>query len=272
MEPVLFYGVPQGCSFGSIVALEWLGQPYRLCRINMPEDMQGELYARINPVRETPALLLENGTTLSESAAILQHLAARGLQRGLGFPQGTPEHDRLNQVLSFLNTSFFSAFSPLWTAFEMAEDPPVQAMLRTLGREQVAKAHAHLEAMLAAGSGWPAARERSPTHTSSALRAGRHTTAPSINGTIPTFTGTCRSSSPTRPSSSPTLSRPDSRQRPPEDSAATSRWRSCRRGWPHSELVLAFGGPAAGTNRPAGAWAGLTLRAAAPASWRSGFL
>ncbi|MCR7705994.1 glutathione S-transferase, partial [Pseudomonas aeruginosa] len=35
MEPVLFYGVPHGCSFGSIVALEWLGRPYRLCRIEM---------------------------------------------------------------------------------------------------------------------------------------------------------------------------------------------------------------------------------------------
>ena len=37
MEPVLFYGVPSGCSFGSIVALEWLGIPYKLCRIDMPE-------------------------------------------------------------------------------------------------------------------------------------------------------------------------------------------------------------------------------------------
>ncbi len=153
MEPVLFYGVPQGCSFGSIVALEWLGQPYRLCRINMPADMQGDLYARLNPVRETPVLLLETGVPLSESAAILQHLASRGIDRGLGFAPGTPAQDRLNQVLAFLNTSFFSAFSPLWTAYEMAEDPPVQQMLRALGRQQVAKAHAQLDAMLG-GSDW----------------------------------------------------------------------------------------------------------------------
>ena len=148
MEPVLFYGVPQGCSFGSIVALEWLGQPYRLCRVNMPQDMQDDLYAQVNPVRETPVLLLESGATLSESAAILQNIAYRDLGRGLGFRQGTPEYDRLNQVVAFLNTTFFSAFGPLWTAYEMEENPPVQEMLRTLGRKQVAKAHAHLEAML----------------------------------------------------------------------------------------------------------------------------
>ena len=33
--PILYYGVPSGCSFGSIVALEWLGQPYALSRIEM---------------------------------------------------------------------------------------------------------------------------------------------------------------------------------------------------------------------------------------------
>jgi glutathione S-transferase len=151
MEPVLLYGVPQGCSFGSIVALEWLGRPYRLCRINMPEDMQSDLYARINPVRETPALLLEDGTVLTESAAILQNIASRGIDRGLGFEQGTREYDLLNQVIAFLNTTFFSAFGPLWRAYEMEENPPVQSVLRDVGRQAVIKAHEQLESMLANG-------------------------------------------------------------------------------------------------------------------------
>jgi len=36
--PVLFY-MPGTCAFGSIVALEWLGRPFRLCRIE-PADLQ----------------------------------------------------------------------------------------------------------------------------------------------------------------------------------------------------------------------------------------
>lgn len=159
MEPVLLYGVPQGCSFGSIVALEWLGQPYRLCRINMPEDMQSDLYAQFNPVRETPALLLEDGSILTESAAILQNIATRGIEQGLGFEQGTRQADHLNQRLAFLNTTFFSAFSPLWKAYEMEANPPVQTILRELGRAAVAKAHAQLEAMLA-NSEWLAGKQR----------------------------------------------------------------------------------------------------------------
>ena len=77
MEPVLFYGVPHGCSFGSIVALEWLGRPYRLCRIEMPLETGERTYVRLNPARQTPTLLLEDGRALSESLAILQHLAAQ---------------------------------------------------------------------------------------------------------------------------------------------------------------------------------------------------
>jgi len=152
MEPVLFYGIPEGCSFGSIVALEWLGQPYRLCRINMPEDMQGDLYRRINPVRKTPALLLENGTTLSESSAILQNIAARKMEKRLAFAPGAPEQDRLNQVFAFLITDFFSSFGPAFEAFEMdltgEQNAPTQKILRDLGQRNIAKAHAGLEEMV----------------------------------------------------------------------------------------------------------------------------
>jgi glutathione S-transferase len=149
MEPVLIYGVPQGCSFGSIVALEWLNQPYRLCRIHMPADMQTDLYAQFNPVRKTPVLLLESGTVLTESAAILQNIAARGIAQGLGFAQGTLEFDRLNQRLAFLTTTFFAAFAPLWHAYKMEDNAPVQTLLRELGRSSVAKVHSELNAMLA---------------------------------------------------------------------------------------------------------------------------
>jgi glutathione S-transferase len=113
----------------------------------------------VNPARETPALLLESGVTLSESVAILSNLAARGLQQGLGCAQGTLEFDRFNQALAYLNSTFFAAFSPLWQAYEMESNPPMQDMLRTLGQEAVAKAHVHIEAMLA-GRDWLAGDRR----------------------------------------------------------------------------------------------------------------
>lgn len=149
MEPVLFYGVPQGCSFGSIVALEWQGQPYRLCRIEMMEQPWAPLYAKVNPLFKTPALLLEDGEPLTESLAILQHLAARDLSRRLGFEQGSREFDRLNQMLAYLTTDFFAAFGPLWTLYDTQGMSGVeQELLRRLGREQVAEGCAYLNGLL----------------------------------------------------------------------------------------------------------------------------
>lgn len=153
MEPVLFYGVPHGCSFGSIVALEWLGQPYRLCRIDMlaPKD---ERYARVNPKHQTPTLLLESGEALGESLAILSHIAARDLGQRLGYLQGTRAFDRLNSALAFLHTEVHGAFSPAWTAFKISDEAAKEKeMLRVLAREQAAKAYAHLERMLS-GREW----------------------------------------------------------------------------------------------------------------------
>ncbi|RKH24892.1 glutathione S-transferase family protein [Corallococcus sp. CA041A] len=145
----LFYGVPSGCSFGSIVALEWLGRPYQLCRIAMPEDVTTADYRRINPVAETPTLMTETGARISESMAILNHLGARGVGTGLSFAQGTEDFDRLNQMLAYLNTTFFGAFSPLWYALEHAELPESEKQaLRNLGARKVVSAHANLEALL----------------------------------------------------------------------------------------------------------------------------
>lgn len=149
MQPTtLFYGVPSGCSFGSIVALEWLGQPYRLSRIEMPAMVASDGYRRINPVAETPSLLTEDGQVISESIAILNHVGARGIDRGIGFAQGTAQFDRLNQMLGFLNTTFFNAFVPLWHILEHGSDDNEAAVLREFGRAKVVRAHALLEAML----------------------------------------------------------------------------------------------------------------------------
>ena len=136
MTPTLFYGIPSGCSFGSIVALEWLGQPYRLSRIDMPEVVQSDAYRRINPVGETPSLLTEDGRIISESLAILNHLGSRGIDKGLSFKQGTAGFDRLNQTLAYLNTSFFNSFSPLWYSLEHDMKPEEKQALARLWRGQ----------------------------------------------------------------------------------------------------------------------------------------
>src|SRR3712207_3200451 len=62
MEPILIYGFPLGSSMGLVAALEWLGKPYRLCRVDMLGEMREVSYARINARHETPAFIDDQGS------------------------------------------------------------------------------------------------------------------------------------------------------------------------------------------------------------------
>jgi glutathione S-transferase len=148
MEPVLFYGVPHGCSFGAIVALEWLGQPYRLSRVEMLEA-RDPAYLDLNPVGATPALLTADGRVINESLAILHHLAAKDLERPLGFAQGSTAFDELNHVLAFLHADFHPVFGTLFQPGKYVDDPAAQANAVDKARAKAAKAYGRLEARLA---------------------------------------------------------------------------------------------------------------------------
>lgn len=161
MTPILFYGVPEGCSFGSIVALEWSGLDYRLCRIPMPDVVSSDAYrSLVNPMAETPSFLTGRGEVISESMAILNHIGAEALGSGLAFPQGSSGFDRLNAALAFLNTTFFDAFTPLWHVIEHEVTGRDREALIAYGRSKVARAHALLERRLD-GRPWMLGEERS---------------------------------------------------------------------------------------------------------------
>lgn len=152
MEPILIYGFPLGSSMGLVAALEWLGKPYRLCRVDMLGEMREPAYARINARHETPALITDQGRALTETMAIANWLAMRDDERRISPDPLSSDADRMRQVMAFINTGFTGAFSPLWAAMEM--DPPrpaLQAALREWGKEAVIERHDKLETM--AGDG-----------------------------------------------------------------------------------------------------------------------
>lgn len=152
MEPILIYGFPAGSSMGLVATLEWLGKPYRLCRVDMLGEMRHPSYARINARHETPALITDEGRVLTETMAIAAWFEARDTERRISFPPLSPEAHRMHQLMAFINTGFTGAFSPLWVALEMENpDPEVQAVLRSFGRQAVIERHDKLEAMVGDG-------------------------------------------------------------------------------------------------------------------------
>ena len=149
MEPILLYGFPLGSSMGLVAALEWLGKSYRLCRVNMLDEMREPSYARINPRYETPALITDQGKVLTETMAIAAWLEARDAERRISFDPLSREADRMHQLMAFVNTGFTGAFSPLWGAMEMeTPNPAMQSALREWGQERVVERHDKLESMI----------------------------------------------------------------------------------------------------------------------------
>ncbi|MGH8812976.1 MAG: glutathione S-transferase family protein [Advenella sp.] len=149
MEPILLYGVPAGSSMGLIAALEWLGKPYRLCQVDMLGEMLEPAYLRINPRRETPVLITDQGQVLTETMAIANWLQDRDTERRISFAPTSPETDRMHQLMAFINTGFTGAFVPLWQAWEMENpDPQVKKILQQVGNAGVINRHDKLEQMI----------------------------------------------------------------------------------------------------------------------------
>ena len=149
MEPILLYGFPSGSSMVLIAAMEWLGKPYRLCRVDMFGAMREPSYLRINGRVETPVLVTPEGEILTENIAIALWIAARDSNRRISFDPLSQDADRMHQLMAFINTSFTSAFGPLWTAMEAQEsDPAQQALLVRMGTNAVVRRHNQLEEMI----------------------------------------------------------------------------------------------------------------------------
>lgn len=137
---------------GLVAALEWLGKPYRLCRVDMLGEMRDPSYARINARHETPAFITDEGRILTETMAIAAWLEARDSERRISFEPLSPEADRMHQLMAYVNTGFTGAFSPLWAALEMEPpNPQMQTVLRKWGSESVIERHDKLESMIGDG-------------------------------------------------------------------------------------------------------------------------
>lgn len=134
---------------GLIAALEWLGLPYRLSRVDMLGEMRDPSFARINARHETPAFITDEGRVLTETMAIAAWLEARDPERRISFAPRSPDADRMHQLMAYINTGFTGAFSPLWAALEMEPpDPELQAALRRWGNGLVIERHNKLERLL----------------------------------------------------------------------------------------------------------------------------
>jgi glutathione S-transferase len=112
------YFAPLACSAASRIAIYEAGADIEFVQVDTrtKTTVGGDDYRTIHPLGLVPALVLDDGATLTENAAILQFIAERYPQAALA-PRDPLGRARLQQWLSFIGTELHkSLFNPLLSA------------------------------------------------------------------------------------------------------------------------------------------------------------
>lgn len=140
----LYYSPGASSLFPHIVLVE-AGLPFDAIKTDEHAKLMegGRDYRTISPLGYVPALQLDDGTVLTESAAIAQYVADRVPARNLAPPNGTLERTKLQSWLNFLSSEIhMGGFCPLFY-------PGMPAEAKQIFRERLAGRLAHLDQQLA---------------------------------------------------------------------------------------------------------------------------
>lgn len=140
----LYYS-PGTCSLASHIVLCESGLPFEIERVNLKEKKtaSGKDYYTINPRGAVPALALDDGTVITQNAAIMQYAGDHGNVPALKPAYGSIQRARLQEALGFCS-DLHGAFGGLFRA-NPSDEKAVAAALA-----QVNRRFGELEAILVA--------------------------------------------------------------------------------------------------------------------------
>ena len=140
------YYAPGACSQAAHIVARETGQAIELAKVEFPgkRTAEGEDLYAVNPKGAVPALRLDDGEVLTESAVILQYLADRAEGSELALPQSGIERYRLLEWLNFVATELHKGFGPLW-------NPATPDAFKDATREALGKKFDYLEDALGDG-------------------------------------------------------------------------------------------------------------------------
>lgn len=111
----LYYS-PGACSLAVHIALEEAGLKYETERVDLGthKTEKGEDFYGINPKGYVPALRLDDGSLLTEVAAVLQYVADKVPDKKLVAPAGSMERYRQMEWLTFISSELHKVYGPLF--------------------------------------------------------------------------------------------------------------------------------------------------------------
>src|SRR5262249_49768525 len=115
--PMKLFYAPGSSSLLPHIVLYEAGLPFVAVRINEHSKVieGGGDFRSVNPLGYVPALVLDDGTLLTEGAAIVQYIADQVPSKNLAPPNGTIYRTKLQSWLNFCSSEMHKgSFSPLF--------------------------------------------------------------------------------------------------------------------------------------------------------------
>ncbi len=135
--------------FAVEAALTKSGAPFKLILIDYNNnEQQSAAYAKINPMMQVPALTLPDGTLMTESAAMIIHLAAAFPSAGLAPAPGTPGHAKFLRWMLFMAVNLYEADLRYFYPERYTTDAAGAAAVKASGAAHMAKSFAVIEQTL----------------------------------------------------------------------------------------------------------------------------
>lgn len=114
------------CSLGPHVVLEWIGAPYTA----VPAKAGSPALLALNPSGAVPVLQEDDGWILTQAGAILEYLAAKHPEAGLGGGEGLRARAEVTRWSCFLTGDLHPAFFPVFMPGRYTSDPSDEALER----------------------------------------------------------------------------------------------------------------------------------------------
>ncbi|MFE9082411.1 glutathione S-transferase family protein [Brevundimonas sp. NPDC003935] len=147
------YGAAGSGSVPVEAAMTLIGLDYRVVEaVTWEGEAERDKVAFVNPMRQIPALILPNGETITESAAILIWLADSHPEARLGPGLDDPRRAQFLRWMSFIPASIYSMF---WVRDEpsrlVGDDAAAQEQVRQRTAERIAKCWGLMDSQITPG-------------------------------------------------------------------------------------------------------------------------
>ncbi len=150
-KPITIYGALGSGSVPVEAALTLIGLPYEVIETSLAAIAADRGFARVNPMRQVPGMVLPGGELVTESAAILTWLADRYPDARLAPPALHRKRPAFLRWMSFVSSAIYSLYWIRDDPSRLSDEASEQAKIRERTAARMLECWAMMETQIEPG-------------------------------------------------------------------------------------------------------------------------